>query len=213
MWEIVGISKELAKLGALWLFWLQTAKRMKEGCAENAVFHFPRDGKTTSEEVGPVEVLKFLRLTFFVPNLVQSLLFLSSSLLPSLLTECFMGLPLFPSGSWGCNFRLFPQYIQYVSSQWISVKEISCSYRMLLDNINTWKLLCKIRFRLPGLRVVSCKFFFPQVLNFLVCSRWMVSIDFRQRYFYWAYIMQELCLKKVNIFYFAWLWMSQTPLV
>lgn len=134
---------------------------------------------------------------FLFSFLVQPLLFLSSSLL----TGCFMGLPLFPSGSSCCNFRLFPQYIQYVSSQWISVKEISCSYRMLLDNINTWELLCKIRFRLPGSRVVSCKvFFFPQVLNFLVCSRWMVSIDFRQRYFYCAYIMQESCLKKSKYF-------------
>lgn len=142
------------------------------------------------------EVLQFLRLTFLCSHVGPV------PAVPVQLSahRMFYGAAIVFLGSWGCNFRLFPQYIQYVSSQWISVKEISCSYRMLLDNINTWELLCKIRFRLPGLRVVSCKVFFSEMLNFLVCSRWMVSIDFRQRYFHWPYIMQEPCLKKSKYF-------------
>lgn len=69
---IVGISKELAKLGAV--------EKMRGGCAEDSMFHFPRDGRTSSEEVGPGELLRFLGLTFFFflfTFLVQSLLFLS----------------------------------------------------------------------------------------------------------------------------------------
>lgn len=54
---IVGISKELAKLGAV--------EKMRGGCAEDSIFHFPRDGRTSSEEVGPGELLRFLGLTFF----------------------------------------------------------------------------------------------------------------------------------------------------
>lgn len=34
--------------------------------------------------------------------------------------------------------------------------------------INTWELLCKMRFRLSGLRVVSCKFYFFFPLKCLV---------------------------------------------
>lgn len=156
----MGISKELANPWSSLTVLVASCEEDERRMCRRCHVPFPKGWEDHQWGGRPVEVLKFLRLTFSVLNLVQSLLFLSSSLLPSLLTECFMGLPLFSSGSLGCNFRLFPQYIQYVSSQWISVKEISCSYRMLLDNINTWELLCKIRFRLPGLSVVSCKFFF-----------------------------------------------------
>lgn len=68
---------------------VQAVKKAKEGCAEEAMFHFPRDGRTLGDDQ---ELLKLLRLLFFVLILVQSLLFLPSSLL----TECFMALPLFP---------------------------------------------------------------------------------------------------------------------
>lgn len=59
---IVGIPKESAKLGAVWV---QAVKMTKEECAEDSIFPFPRDGMTTSEELGSVDVLKLLRLTFF----------------------------------------------------------------------------------------------------------------------------------------------------
>lgn len=156
---IAGVQKEFAKPLEVWIFQSKT-----EGyrCVSEMLWSPARRWAGWQQEVGrralphspALGVLLLLR---------SQLCSLILALPPRLLTVCFMGFSLSSSASSCCNSKLLSQYIQYVFSQWFSAKEISCSYSMLVDMINTWELLCKMRFRLSGLRVVSCKFiyFFP----------------------------------------------------
>lgn len=69
--ELVGNSghlKELAKLWAIWTFWFKAVKRVKEGCAEDAIFYFPKEredqqwGGRPSESVTNLDTDLFLFL-------------------------------------------------------------------------------------------------------------------------------------------------------
>lgn len=157
---IAGVQKELAKPREVWIF---QSKTEGYGCVSEMLRSLARWWAGWQKEVGRRALphspaLGALLLLRF--RLCSLILVLPPPLPPPrLLTVCFMGFSLSFSASSCCNSKPLSQYIQYVFSQWFSAKEISCSYSMLVDIINTWELLCKTRFRLSGLRVVSCKFY------------------------------------------------------
>lgn len=158
------------------MFWFQAVKRMKEGCAEGAIFYIPRereDQQWGNKLSGSVTNLETYLLSFlFWSSLCCSCLALPSSLCFQNVLWDFhcLSLAVYVVIS-NCSHSIFN-----FSRQWISAKEISCSYRMLVDNINTWELLRKIRFRVLGSRVVSCNFFFLKCLILSFAPDWWFQL-------------------------------------